>query len=200
MVGEPALNREQGLRIVLPGFPRIDAFLANPQHIVELEGSGRVEDAPAIGHNGFWSAIATDGVHQHREVVPLVLRRGDGGGEHHARKIFKDGDHIHGLGIWEQVLFNVSDISTPELMTPQRLEGHVQLRAPLAFRFLQSVELPIGGHDATTGRGTHLDALAQERGMDAVLSQQGVLLKFTDLVSDLKRRLARPLSRPGLLF
>jgi hypothetical protein len=137
------------------------------------------------GSSSFASGVARD------EFLVTLLEK---------KKIFKDGNHIHGLGIWEQVLFNVSDISTPELMTPHRLEGHVQLRAPLALRFLQAVELPIGCHDTPTGGWTHLDALAQERGMDAVLSQQGVLLKFADLVSDLKRRLARPFSRPGLLF
>ena len=37
MVSKPPLDREQGLRVVLPGFPRIDALFANAKHVIELE-------------------------------------------------------------------------------------------------------------------------------------------------------------------
>jgi hypothetical protein len=36
MVGKPPLDREQGFRIVLPGFPRIDTFFADTQHVIKL--------------------------------------------------------------------------------------------------------------------------------------------------------------------
>ena len=92
------------------------------------------------------------------------------------------------------MFFDIADIGTPILMTPHRLEWHLKLGTRLALRLLQAVELPVRGHDPATGRGTHLDAHAQERGMDALLPKQGILLKFADLVSDLERDFARPLS------
>lgn len=39
-IGEPALNREQGLCKILSGLPRIDALFANTQHIIELHSNG----------------------------------------------------------------------------------------------------------------------------------------------------------------
>src|SRR5258708_2032906 len=65
----------------------------------------------------------TDTAHK---VVPLVLRWRDGGGEHHAREILKDRNHIHRLGVWEQVLFDVPDITAPELVAPCGFKGHLQ--------------------------------------------------------------------------
>jgi len=78
-------------------------------------------------------------------------------------------------------------------MTPHRLEGHLQLGVLLALRFLQPADLPVRRHDATARRGADLDALAQERGMDTILSQQGILLELADLVADVKRDFADPL-------
>jgi hypothetical protein len=129
----------------------------------------------------------TDTAHK---VVPLVLCRGDGRGEDHPRKVLKHGNDVHRSGVWEKVLFDVSHVTTPELMTPHRFKRHIQFGTWLPVRLLKSVELPVRGHDATTRRGADLDAHAQERGMDTVLSQQGILLEFADLVSHRKRRFA----------
>ncbi len=78
-------------------------------------------------------------------------------------------------------------------MTPHRLEGHHQLRACGVWRFLDAVDLPVGGHDPATGGRTHLNAHAQERRMDAKFPQQGILLELPNLVANLKRRFAHSL-------
>src|SRR6266853_759195 len=110
----------------------------------------------------------TDTAHQ---VVPLVLCGRNSGGEDTAREILKDGDHVDRLRVRKQVFFDVSNIGTPEFMTPRGPEWHLKLGAGLTLRFLKAVELPVRGHDPATSRGTDLDAHAQERGMDTVLSQ-----------------------------
>jgi hypothetical protein len=69
---------------------------------------GLLLSTPSLYERNF---ACTDTAH---EVVPLVLCWGDGGGEDTSRKIFKDRNHIHRLGVWEQVVFNVSNISAPE--------------------------------------------------------------------------------------
>ena len=74
MVGEPSLNGEEGLRVILPRLSRLDAFLADTKHVIELHRLVAVEDATTISHDRFWSAVATEGVGQDREVVPLILR------------------------------------------------------------------------------------------------------------------------------
>ena len=91
------------------------------------------------------------------------------------------------------MLFDISDITTPILMTSHRSEWHFQLGARLTLRLFKAVELPVCGHDAPTGRGTDLDAHAQERSVDAILTQQGILLKFADLISHRKCGFANPL-------
>ena len=58
---------------------------------------------------------------------------------------------------------------------------------------LDAVDLPVGSHDAATGRRTDLDPFAQERRMHTVLTQQRILLELADLVSDVKRDFANPL-------
>src|SRR5436853_3038199 len=176
----------------LTTFPRTDflsgrevnTFLADIEHVIELHGNIGIENPTTISYERFRSAVATDGIYQHRKIVPLILCRGDGRGKHHARKVLKDGDHVHGLGIWEQMLFDVSDISTPELVPPACLKWHLQFRAWCRFRLLlDAIEPAISCHDPATGRRTHLDPHTQKRGVNAILSQQGILLEFADLVS-----------------
>src|SRR5712692_1478310 len=74
IVGEPSLNGEEGLRVILPRLSRLDAFLADTKHVIELHRLIAVEDPTTISHDRFWSAVATEGVGQDREVVPLILR------------------------------------------------------------------------------------------------------------------------------
>ena len=80
-------------------------------------------------------------------------------------------------------------------MTPHRLEWHLKFGARFSLWLLQTVELPVGCHDPTTGRRADLDALAFECRVDAILTQQGILLKLADLVANLERGFARPLVR-----
>ncbi len=147
---------------------------------------GLLLSTPSLYERNF---ACTDTAHQ---VVPLVLRGRNPGREDTPREILKNRNDIHRARVGEQVVFDVSEITGPILMTPGRLEGHLQLGALLALRFLKPVDLPVRRHDATTRRGTDLDALAQEGGMDTILSQQGILLELADLVADSKRDLAYP--------
>ena len=39
VISEPSLDREQGLRIILPGFSRINVLFADTKHVVELESN-----------------------------------------------------------------------------------------------------------------------------------------------------------------
>src|SRR5579859_7273608 len=71
------------------------------------------------------------------------------------------------------MLFDVSGISAPELMTPLGLKWHLKFGTslPLALRFLKSVELAVCGHDPTTRRGADLDSESFERRMDTIFTK-----------------------------
>src|SRR6266566_4817652 len=118
-------NGEQGLSIILPRLPRINAFLADTQHIIELDGLIAIENRPAVSHKSFWRPIAPKGVGQDRKVVPLVLRRRDSGSEYHAGKVLKHRNHIYGSGIWQQMLFDIPDITAPKFVAPCGFERHL---------------------------------------------------------------------------
>ncbi len=62
VVGETALDREQGFRIILPGLASIDPLLANAEHVVEQYGLVAVKDASAIRDDSFWSTVAVNGI------------------------------------------------------------------------------------------------------------------------------------------
>jgi hypothetical protein len=192
MVSETALYREQGLSVILPGFPQIDAFFADTKHLIELGRDRRVEDPPTVSHNGFWCPVATSGIGHDNEVVPLVLCWGDGGEELHRGKIFKNGDHVDRPGVWKQMLFNIPEITAPVLVPPRGPEWHLKLSVRLSLGLLKTKELTVRGHDSATSRWADLDSHAQACSMDTVLSQQGILLEFADLVSHRKRRFAYP--------
>ena len=98
------------------------------------------------------------------------------------------------------MLFNIPDIAGPIFITPRRLKWHLQFRARRTWRGLDPIEMAVRRQDTSTGGGTHLNSHAQERGMDAILAQQGALLEFANLVSHRQRHLAWPLSRLGLLL
>jgi hypothetical protein len=40
-VGEPPLDREQGFGVIFPGFPCIDPFVADSEHLIVLERQHR---------------------------------------------------------------------------------------------------------------------------------------------------------------
>src|SRR5258708_9737555 len=201
VVCEPALDGEQGFGVVSPRPAWANAFLADIQDVIELQSNIGIENPTTIGYKRFRSPVAPDSIHQDRKIVPLILCRGDSGGKRHSRKVLKDGDHVHGLGVWKEMLFNVSDISTPELVPPACLKWHLQFRAGCRFRLLlDAIEPTIGCHAPATGRRTHLDCSTQKRGVNAILSQQGILLEFANLVSQLKCVLAQLLSGSRLLF
>ena len=131
----------------------------------------------------------TDTAHK---KVPLVLRWRNGGREDRTGEIFKNGNDIHWARIRKQVFFDISDIGTPILMASHRIEWLLEFGTRLSLMCLQAVELPVRCHDPATGRGADLDSLAFERGMDAVLSKQRVLLKLADLIANLECGFAHP--------
>src|SRR5258708_13156585 len=129
VVCEPALDGEQGFCIVLPRLAWVNAFLADIQHVIELQSNIGIENPTTIGYKRFRSPVAPDSIHQDRKIVPLILCRGESGGKPHSQKIFKDRDPSPVLEPWKEMLFNVSDISTPELVPPACLKWHLQFRA-----------------------------------------------------------------------
>ena len=58
VVGEPPLDREQGLGIIFPRLPLINPFLADPEHIIKLYGLRTGKNRPTICDDGLRGAIA----------------------------------------------------------------------------------------------------------------------------------------------
>ena len=98
------------------------------------------------------------------------------------------------------MLLDIPDIDAPVFMATTGAKRHLQFGAISALRGREAIELTVRRHDAATGRWTDIDSHAQERGMDAKFPQQGILLKFADLVSDCQGRLAWPAPSLGLLL
>jgi len=200
VVSESPLDREQRFCIILPRLTGVNAFFTDTEQVVKLHCLVAVKDSSTVCDERFWRAVTPQGLGQNCQVVPLILRWGDGGSEDHSGKVLKNRNRIDWLGIWEQMLFDIPDIAAPKLMAACRLERHFKLGARLTWWLFNAVELSVRRHDATTGGWTYLDSHAQECCVDAILAKQRILLELADLVSDGERCFARPLSRLGLGF
>lgn len=141
------------LDIIFPCLPFVDALLFNAQRFVDFHGLITVENTTAITYDRPGHACCREGSEQYLQIVPVILGRRDFAGQHRAGVVFQDTDEVNWFWKAQVMLFDISDIHGPVLVTKAGLKWHLFLLAGRsALRAGQAKQTAIKCEQPTTGR------------------------------------------------
>jgi hypothetical protein len=110
VIGHAAHDVEVRFEVILPGLPRVDLLLPDPERRVDGPCLLRFEDAAAVADEDLRRPVDLDRRPQHDQVGGQVLARRDRTGEECPAEVLQDRDRVDRLAGAEPVVLDVAHV------------------------------------------------------------------------------------------